>query len=223
MLIRSLAALGLLLALSASAVAHFVFVVPESADKARVVFSDSLEPDEKIPVAKLAHTKLMARAANGKSSALAWTKGEHALTVSVPTGSKLVYGVTSLGVLQKGTAKPYLLRYYSKAIVGPIPKDGGKLGADQALEIVPVVSGDKVAFEVLAGGKLVANAEVNLIVKSGKKKLTTDARGRTEAVEVKGQCGAWVSKTEAVAGKSGGKSYEEIRTYATLVFDLAGK
>ena len=127
------------------------------------------------------------------------------------------------GVLQKGTAKPYLLRYYPKAIVGPIPKDGGVLGKHQTLEIAPVVSDGKVAFWVHSNAKLIANAEVNVIQKSGNKKLTTDAKGRTEAIEVAGQCGVWVRHTGEGAGKAGGKTYEEARHYATLVFDPAGK
>ena len=222
MLTRSLAALGLVLALTATAAAHFVFVVPESGGKARVVFSDNLEADENVPIAKIGATKLQLRNADGKSSPLAWTKGAHALEVEVAgTGSQVVYGVTDYGVLQKGKTPPFLLRYHSKAIVGPIPKDGGKLGDAVAVEIVPVMTGDKVILEVLARGKPVADAEVHVLLKSGDKKLTTDAKGRTEAFEAKGQVGAWVRHTEAGKGKVGGKAYEEARHYATLVFGPA--
>ena len=222
MFTRTLTSLALLFTLSATATAHFVFIVPESGGKARVVFSDSLQPDENVPIAKISATKLRLRNADGKSSSLAWTKGDHALKVEVPgTGSRVVYGVTDYGVIQKGKAKPFLLQYHPKAIVGAIPKDGGKLGDAVPVEIVPVVSAGKVVFEVLARGKPVADAEVNVILKSGNKKLTTDAKGRTEAIEVKGQCGVWVRHTEATTGKAGGKAYEEARHYATLVYDLA--
>lgn len=224
MFTRSLGALALILTLSATAGAHFVFIVPESVGKARVVFSDSLQPDENVPITKIGATKLHVRNADGKSSPLAWTKGDHAYSVEVPgTGSRVVYGVTDYGVLQKGKSKPYLLQYHPKAIFGAIPKDGGKVGDAVPVEIVPVVSGDRVLFEVLAKGKPVADAEVNVLLKSGNKKFTTDAKGRTEALEVKGQCGAWVRHTDAKAGKAGGKTYDEARHYATLVFDPAAK
>jgi uncharacterized GH25 family protein len=228
MLTRSLAALALVAALSATATAHFVFIVPESANKARVVFSDSLAPDKNVSVEKIAGTTLLMRDARGKASpkawALVWTKGENSYAIEIPgTGSRVVYGVTDYGVVQKGSAKPYLLRYYPKALVGPIPEDGGKLGKHQDVEIVPVVSGGKVAFEVLAHARPVADAEVHVLQKSGAEKLITDAKGRTKAVEVKGQCGVYVRHVEKKAGKVGGKDYDEVRQYATLVFDPAGK
>ena len=224
MLTRSLGALALALALSATAAAHFVFIVPESAGKARVVFSDSLEPDENVPIAKISATTLHLRHADRTTSRLDWTKGKFALEVEVAgTGTRIIRGMTDYGVLQKGTAKPYLLRYHSKAIVGAIPKDGGKLGDVVPVEIVPVVSGGKVVFEVLVGGKPIANAEVTVLLAADSKKLTTDAKGRTEAVEVKGQCGAWVRHTEATTGKASGKTYEEARHYATLVCDPTAK
>ncbi len=223
MFTRSLGALALILTLSATAAAHFVFIVPESAGKARVVFSDSLQPDENVPITKISATNLQIRNADGRSSPLAWTKGEHAYSVEVlGTGSRVVYGVTDYGVLQKGKSKPYLLQYHPKAIFGAIPKDGGALGKDRAIEIVPIVSAGKVAFVVHARGKPVAGAEVHVLQKSGEETLTTDEQGRTKAIEVKGQCGAWVRHTDAKAGKAGGKTYDEARHYATLVFD-AGK
>ena len=221
---RSLAALALAAALSANAVAHFVFIVPESANKARVVFSDSLEPDQKVPVAKIAATKLLMRDPEGKVSPLTWIKGEHAYAVELPgAGPRVVYGLTDYGVLQKGSAKPYLLRYYPKAVVGPVPEGGGKPGKHLAVEIFPVVSGGKVAFRVEARGKPVADAEVHVLQKSGEETLKTDVSGRTKAVEVKGQCGAYVRHTEKITGKVGGKDYDESRNYATLVFDPAAK
>lgn len=219
MLTRSLVALALLVALSATAAAHFVFIVPESANKARVVFSNSLEPDQKVPIAKIAATKLLLRDAKGKVSPLTWTKGEHSYAVEVPgTGSRIVYGVTDYGIVQKGTAKPYLLRYHSKAIVGPIPKRGG-FDKHQAIELVPEVSDGKVVFWVHTNAKLIANAEVHVLQKSGEETLTTESHGRTKAIDVKGQCGVYVRHTD----KTAGKDYDEVRLYATLVFDLAGK
>ena len=56
---------------------HFPFIVPEGkGETAKVVFSDSLEPDTKVNIEKLAGTKLVLRDAAGKETPLEWKKGE---------------------------------------------------------------------------------------------------------------------------------------------------
>jgi hypothetical protein len=50
-------------------------------------------------------------------------------------------------------------------------------------------------------------------------KVKTDAGGQTEAFAEHGRYGAWARFWESDPGERGGKKYEELRHYATLVFD----
>src|SRR5438105_710116 len=77
-----------LLALAAPASAHFPWIVP-SADgsKAIVVFSDTLAPDEGVPVTKLKALEMSAWAVMGdKGKALQLTEKAHAYELDVPRG-----------------------------------------------------------------------------------------------------------------------------------------
>jgi N-acetylneuraminic acid mutarotase len=66
----------------------------------------------------------------------------------------------------------------------------------------------------------VADAEVTLFKPDDTKvKLKTDQDGRTEPIPGVGRYAAWARTTETKAGELDGHKYEEIRHYATLVFD----
>ncbi|MDY3554366.1 DUF4198 domain-containing protein [Gemmata sp. JC717] len=217
----ALASLTALCALTA-AHAHFVFVVPDPKDpaKALVVFSEDLDPDEHVGADKMAALKLTCRDATGKDTAVEHKAGKHELTAALPgSGPRLVFGTLNYGVIQKGDAKPYLLAYHPKAVVGAVPADRLVLGEKTLpAELVPVASGSEVRFKLLAAGKPVAGAEVTVLKPGGgKAKATTDKDGLTDAYPAKGRYGAWARATEAKAGELNGKKYEEARHYATLV------
>jgi uncharacterized GH25 family protein len=212
---------GLLIA--ATAHAHFVYVLPDkSGAKAVVVFSDNLEPDDAVDVTKIGGTKLVVRDAAGKESPLEMTKGEHQYTVALSgSGPRVVYGTTEYGVMKRGDSKPFRLVYHPKAIVGSAFAEVAKLGPAAPVEIVPVADGTQARFLVLAQGKPVAAAEVSLILPGGaRKKVTTDADGRTPAFADAGRYGLMVRHVEPTAGERDGQKFEEVRRYATLVVDL---
>ncbi|MBX9623109.1 MAG: DUF4198 domain-containing protein [Gemmataceae bacterium] len=216
------AAVGLLAV--AVAQAHFAYLVPaDDGSAVKLVFSDTLDPDTKVNIEKVGGTKLTARDAAGKETALTMKKGEGFYEVAVPgTGPRVVYGVTDYGVLQKGDAKPFRLAYYPKAVVGgPADKPvGGPLRA----EILADGGAGKVRFRVLHEGKPVSGAEVSVLVpgseKATRKAVKTDAGGYTEAFAASGRYGVNARVTEAQAGELAGKKYEEVRHYATLVVDV---
>lgn len=214
------------LALAAAADAHFVFIVPDRDGKtAKVVFSENLTPDENVAIGKIAATKLSLHAGGGKPAALDWTKGEHAYTLKVPgEGPRVVQGTTDFGVMQKKADRPYLLRYHPRAVLGS-PKAGAlKPNPDLAVEVLPVTDGGKVRFLVASKGKPLADTEVNVLLPTDrKKKVKTDDKGLTPAFEDAGRYGVWVRHLETASGELGGKKYEQVRHYATLVFDLPGK
>src|SRR5262249_50149578 len=91
---------------------HFPFIVPDDkGTAAKVVFSDDLNPDPNVNVEKIANTKLTLREA-GKETPLEWKKGDGFYSLAIPgSGTRVVYGTTDYGVLQKGDAKPFRLMY----------------------------------------------------------------------------------------------------------------
>ena len=211
------------LSFAGSARAHFVYVVPDpGGTKAQVIFSDSLEPDKGVEVARIAGTKLFVRVGN-KSVPLTLEQAEHAFVMRLPgDGSRLVYGNCEYGVLQRGDTRPFLLRYHPKAVVGWLAAEAATVGATASLEIVPVGEPGRLRFQVLAGGKPVGETEVNLLLPDGQKQqLPTDQAGLTAVMKHAGRLSLWARRTHTIKGEAGGKKYEEIREYATLVLDVA--
>jgi len=199
--------------------AHFIWIVPEGSNgaMAKVVFSDSLEPDENVAIEKIAATKLHGRDAAGKSVPLEWKKDEHALRLQLTEPGPLVIGGTcQYGVVQRGNAKPALLLYHPKWIRGPLKDD--KAWNLLPLEIVPRGAGK---FVVLAEGMPAAGLEVVATPPAPGKKATlkTDAQGAfTIDDKAPGLYAIRARHNEAKAGEWNGKKYEEKRQYATLVY-----
>lgn len=208
-------------ALAAAASAHMVYVVPSADEKAlTVVFSDDLEPDENVPIAKVAGLKLTGRFAEGPEAAVELTAEKHALKGTLKAKPVVVFGAVDYGVMGKEGAL-YLLRYHPKAVLAGADEKAATLG--RGVEIVPVADGDKTAFRVLSAGKPVADAEITVVTPDAKKeKLKTDKDGRTTAFAGTGRFAAYAKVVEPTAGELDGKKYAEIRKYATLVY-VAGK
>ncbi len=224
-MLRTTGAVALLAAAALTAHAHFVFVVPDSKNpaKAVVVFSEDLEADENVTMDKVSGLKLTCRDGAGKETAVEHKAGKHELAATVPgTGPRMVFGSVHYGVLQKGDAKPYLLAYHPKAIIGAVPADKVVVGEKVLpVELVPVASGSGVRFRFLAAGRPVADAEVTILKPDGgKTKSKTNVDGLTEAFSEKGRYGAWAKTVIAGAGEHGGKKYDETRHYATLVTEF---
>jgi uncharacterized GH25 family protein len=202
---------------------HFAFIVPEGkGETAKVIFSDDLQPDTKVNIEKIANTKLTLRDAAGKESALEWKKGDGFYAVNVPgSGNRVVFGVTDYGVLQKGEGKPFKLTYCPKAIIGTATAKEATVGEKLELEILASGTPGKTRFQVLAAGKPAAELEVTIILADGMKKpVKTDKEGFTPVFDGSGRVGVIAKKIEAKKGEHGGKTFEETRTYATLVCDI---
>jgi uncharacterized GH25 family protein len=201
--------------------AHFPFILPDDGGgSVKVVFSDTLAPDTEVKIEKLEATKLFVREPGGKDVPVEWKKGNAALEAKVPgNGPRTVFGVTEYGVLQKGDAKPFRLTYYPKAVIG-----GGAakpIGDPLKVEIVAETQGGKTRFQVLAGGKPVAEAETTVLLPGDMKKmLKTDKDGFTPSFEQTGRFGVFARVSEATSGEFAGKKFDEVRSYATLVIDV---
>src|SRR3954470_17475092 len=115
--------LALLIGLSAfasRASAHFVFVVPDpSGQTAKIVLSETLEPDPDVDVALIAKTSLQLREAGKPPVALKLAPAEHAFAAELSgSGPRVVFGSVELGVEQRGKGKPFRLTYHPKTILG---------------------------------------------------------------------------------------------------------
>ncbi len=218
-----LAALAAMMVGSLAAQAHFVFIVPEAGEAAvKVVFSDTLEPDLNVNIEKIGGAKLYLRDASGQDQTLEWKKQEGYYHAAVSgQGLRVVYGVHEYGVVQKGDAKPFRLVYYPKAILGPATQPQATIGEKLPLEIVAEGKPGAVRFRVLFGGKPLPEADVTVLLPGGGKKVVqTDKEGYTPAFDATGRYGLYTRRIEAKDGEYAGRSYNEVRYYATLVCDI---
>ena len=202
--------------------AHFPFIVPDDkGESAKVVFSDTLDPDTNVNIEKIANTKLTLRDAAGKDTQVEWKKSDGFYAVNVPgRGDRVIFGTTDYGVLQKGDSKPFKLAYFPKAVIGNA--NAKPIGESLPLEVVAESGVGKVRFRVLAAGKPLAESEVSVLLPGGEKKAAkTDKDGYTPGFEGAGRYGVYAKQVEAKAGEHAGKKFEEIRNYATLVCDVS--
>jgi uncharacterized GH25 family protein/N-acetylneuraminic acid mutarotase len=223
-MLRSLTSIALLLITTSAASAHFVFVVPDKdGHSAQVILSEDLRPDDEVPIAIIGSTKLTSTDNGGHDSALSLKKADHAYTVDFAAQPRVIHGVSELGVVKRGEAKPGVITYYPKTILGDPFDSKTRLGKSAPIELVPVGQAGKMKLLFLFDGKPVPDAEVDVISPDGTgRKVTTDKEGDTPAFEAAGRYGAWARHVDATAGELNGKHYDEIRQYATLVIDVPG-
>lgn len=201
--------------------AHMVYIVPaKDGTTATVVFSDTLEPDEKVKMDKLAGLKLQSRSA-GQDALVTCTAGEHSFAVKLAKAPAMLHGTATYGLLSKAE-KPTLLVYHPKAVFAGNDAKTVTIGATATLELVPSTVGGKTRLQLLAKGKPVAGAEGTVVLPDGtKEKVKTDAEGYTPAFDKMGRYAAYFKHSEVVSGEHDGKKYDEVRHYATLVVDVA--
>ena len=169
-----------------------------------------------------AGAKLTLRDAEGHETLLALTKGPQAyLTSLTGAGTRVIHGITDLGLTQRGQVKPYLLVYYPKTILGDAFDSKTIIGDSVPVEIVPLGKAGALRLKVLAHEKPLPETVVTVILPGGTQtKLTTDSSGITEVLTQTGRYGAWARYWETVGGEREGKAYAETHNYATLVFDV---
>jgi uncharacterized GH25 family protein len=212
--------------------AHFVWIVPDQAG-ALLIFSDTLQPDAKVPVTKIAGTELFTFGEGGKIMALKATQEKDAYRVAAPAKRRwaVIGGVCRYGVVQKGKADPFLLVYCAKALVGErltIPMWVGWQPTDRLpLDIVPIPAkeiGDEPLAQLRWQGKPLAGAEVVVLPPGYDKPLEskTDEKGFFALARPK-EAGLYAIRARHVEAKEGdqdGKKYKEVRYYSTLTFPV---
>lgn len=219
----SLSSVAALLITSSVATAHFVFVVADKEGRSvRVILSEDLQPDDRVPIAIIGGTKLTCTDSQGHEATLKLDKSEHVYTVRLESSQpRVIHGVCELGVVKRGEAKPGILTYYPKTILGDPFGPKTRLGDATPMELVPVGQAGEMKLLFVLGGKPVPDAEVDVIAPDGTdQKVMTDKAGETPAFAALGRYGAWARHVEPAAGELDGKHYDEIRQYATLVIDV---
>lgn len=215
-------ALCLLIASVPSVFGHFVFVSAQPGGReARVVMSEDVKPD--LDVKMIASTKLHLLAEDGSVAPLSLSQPEkNYFAVAIPgSGTRVVFGKTEFGVVQRGESKPHLLIYYPKSVVGNAFSPRAVVGSRTPVELQAMGDADGIRFKLTAFGKPVTDSEVVVILPDGSEsKVKTDANGETEGeFRERGQYAVWARYWEDGKGEHGGKTYEQVRHYATLVVD----
>jgi hypothetical protein len=226
---RHFVALLALLLLGPVSWGHFIWVVPnEQSTEAQVFFSDSLEPDDPKLLPKIAKTDLFLRQGDKAPVAVKWIQGKDAYLVKIDDKAATVLSaVCDYGVIQKGTADPFLLKYNATTALKRSPdfslKPFDRL--DLEVQAVPEAGGYIVA-KVLWRGKPLEGAEVVYVGEIAEKpaEAKSDKNGVAwlgKAGSVNQQVGAYGVRAKHVEAKEGefdGKKYKEVRHYSTLVF-----
>jgi hypothetical protein len=200
----------------------FVYSHRPAGRAAEVFFSEQAEAGDPRFVAKIAHTKLWLLDGAGKTAPLKIVQASDRLRAHLPvSGSVAVLGECQYGVLHRPKQKPFLLRYYPKAIAGS-PEDLNRLPAcgKVPLEIIAKFEGKRVTLSALRNGKPVPHAVFHTVNSSlQNEKLTADESSRVcWKPPTADTYSVYTSDTVTDVRKLGDEAYAEIREFATLAF-----
>jgi hypothetical protein len=207
--------------------AHFVFIVPSQPKSdgtidTQVFLSETLQPDAGVSIDIVAGAKLSSRAVSGADGPLTLTKAADGQTfmATSPSDTAAIHGIDDLGVNSRGGKANWLI-YYPKAVVGDALAKPVVIGEAMPVELVTGGKPGAATLDFVVGGKPKANAEITILFPDGTEKaVMTDANGRTPPLDQAGRYGAWARDWLDTPGEHDGKAYEQVRRYATIVFDV---
>lgn len=220
--------LKFLFLLPAALLAHFSFVVPQpGGQSARLILNETLTGNPDVGVKILAGAQLKLRDASGRDEDLTLQPSGHDdhWLLSLPgSGPRIVHGTANLGLSPgRGTgpqAKPYLLLYYTKAILGKQRGPQATIGGPHVIELTPTGEPGQIFIQCNVQGQPRPDAEINVLLPDGTTtKAKTNAAGLAGPFPQSGRFGAWARYWEDRTGEHNGKSYQQVRHYGMLVFD----
>ncbi len=204
--------------------AHFLFVrigpMAEAGRSAEVYFSEQAEAGDPRFIEKVSHTKLWVQTEPGKFEPLTVHAASDRLRAVVPaSGSVTVVGTCEYGVLARTNEVPFLLRYYLKAVAGQ-PSELNRMTPSKEipLEISVRVDGDRLKLSAVRQGKPLPGVTFHTVDSD----LTgSDVKAGPDGVAEwtpprPGRYSVYMRDTLKEAGEQGGKSYTEVREFATL-------
>jgi hypothetical protein len=209
-------------AVAAAALAHFPFIlVDRGGATGRLVMSEVLAPDPDVKIDLVSGAALWVRNVEGKETPLTLEAAGEFMRLGIPgEGTRVIGGKADLGVMKRD--KPHLLVYYPKAIIGDAFDRATELGSLAPIELIPVRTEGGVKLRLMIDGTAAGNREVRVLTPDGDQAdHKTDADGLTPVFSEGGRYGAWARHWVEEAGERGGEKYEQVRRYATLVFDCA--
>lgn len=225
---RALTVLALVLGITATASAHFVWIESTTNDgttSVRAGFGDAGDWDEPL-VGNIKQTKYWARV-DGKLEALEMPLDKQAEEYRGKVAGKTpsaIIGVCDYGLFSRG-AKPARLQYTAKNLVGaPAAWQDTSPNKDLRIELLANVDGDAVKLQALFLGKPLQLAKVKVWTPDGKEgELKTDAEGMAQWPLVGGgiyRC--YVGTSTKEAGEHDGKKFEAMMDYTSLTFEISG-
>jgi hypothetical protein len=204
--------------------AHFLFIritpPAEGGRAAEVYFSERAVAGDPRFVDKVAHTSLWLQTVPGEFKSTRLSKAADRLRAHLPSeGPLAVFGFCEYGVLARPGEKPFLLRYYPKAIAGaPEELNRFQPRREAAMEIVATLTPDEVELAALVDGKPLPRATFHIVDSSlAEEEVEADDEGRAKWKPAAN--GAYSIYTKHVLpwpGEVGGQHYDEIRQFATL-------
>lgn len=216
---------GLIAAVHANtARAHFLFLRvgahAEAGRSVEVYFSEFAYAGDARFIEKIKPTTLHVQAKPGQFQPLVVKPATDRLRAFLPpSGSVSVSGELVYGVLKREV--PFLLRYYPKGVSGsPEKLNAMTARKGSPLEIVANWSETGVTLTALRHGKplpgaLFTTVDIDLV----NEELKADKNGRVSwKPDAAGYYCVYIRATDKQAGEHGGKSYTEIRDFATLCF-----
>ncbi|OWK34798.1 DUF4198 domain-containing protein [Fimbriiglobus ruber] len=227
---RMLVCLLVVLALTVPVQAHFFFIIPGDATRQTVhmVFSDSPTPDKAANADFATAGQFWTLDAAGQKllvSPRSVGDGWFEFPDSANTAREL-HGMIEYGVVQRGQPEPALIIHHPKAIIGPVRPQTGTAdrNAPAALEITPVVQLAGIAFQATANGQPLRSTELLVMAPDDKRPraIKTNADGITPTFEKSGQYAVRCYVAETKDGEYQGRTYKQIRRYATLVARFDG-
>jgi hypothetical protein len=223
---------------AATAQAHFLFIrigpQAEGGRSAEVFFSDKAEAGDPKFVTKIAHTKLWVQSRPGEFRELLARPAADRLLAALPGEHSLaVVGECQYGVLARPKETPFLLRYYPKAVTGaaaelnqlrPRPEIPFEIQAtfeyDRPGKAEEKSPSGSIRLVALRNGKPIAGA-VFTAVDDDLSEVSIKAGSDGTAVWTPpspAHYSVYVRDTLKQSGNVNGKSYDEIREFATLAF-----
>lgn len=203
--------------------AHFPFLVPTpDGAGARILLSETLELDEAVPADLVLSGSYGALLPDGSVRRLdveASDAGAFVTHSEATAAASMLFGTLDLGFTQRGGGTPHVLIYYAKTLLGD-PFDPAAHRTDVPIEITPVRVEGGLRLLLTVDGAPLPQAEMVVLLPDGaERELVTGADGHTETLALHGRYGAWARHWVEESGERDGKAYDEVRRYATLVFD----
>ena len=203
---------------------HFLFIrIGEHAEAGRaaeVFFSERAEAGDPRFIGKVSSTQLWMQHEPGKFVPLKSHLGADRLRAYLPADSAVsVTGYCEYGVLEREVS--FLLRYFPKAISGPIAGLSTMKANDKStLEIMPTVSSDSISLVLLDHGIPVPEVIFTTVDDSlNNEELKANREGRVTWKPARpGQYCVYAKVVRQEAGELAGKKYREIREFPTLAF-----